>query len=244
MFPNIRIVLINTSHPGNIGSVARAMKTMGFSSLVLVNPKLFPHNKANEMASAACDVLETAVVVKSLDEAIADCSLVIGTSARQRTLPWPLLAPREAAHRVISEAHVHHVAILFGREQTGLTNDELQKCHYHVHIPSDPVYSSLNIAAAVQIMTYELRTTFLAQSQQDLLPRPMDMNNWDYRLATAEEMEKFYDHLQKTLIDLQFLKLDAPRKLMTRLRRLFNRARPDVMEVNILRGMLGAVEKK
>jgi tRNA (cytidine32/uridine32-2'-O)-methyltransferase len=242
MFSNIRIVLINTSHPGNIGSAARAMKTMGLSSLVLVAPQLFPHDKAKEMAASAADLLEQTVVVNTLDEAIADCSLIIGTSARWRAVPWPLLSPREVACRAMQEATQHKVAILFGREQNGLTNEELQRCHFHVHIPSNPDYSSLNLAAAVQILAYELRTASITPAGPILGPESEQF--WDYRLATAEEMESFYGHLQRTLIGIDFLSPEAPRKLMLRLRRLFNRARPDMMEINILRGMLSAVEKR
>jgi len=249
MFSNIRIVLINTSHPGNIGSAARAMKTMGFTSLYLVEPKLFPHDKATEMASYAVDILQQAVVVSTLDEAIADCSFVMGTSARFRTVPWPLMSPREVAAQAIREAQAHKIAVLFGREQTGLTNEELNRCHYHVHIPANPEYSSLNIAAAVQVLAYELRMAGLElnnQLKQETAPilGPESQEYWDYRLATAEEMESFYGHLQKALIGIEFLNPEAPRKLMMRLRRLFNRARPDMMEINILRGMLSAVEKK
>jgi tRNA (cytidine32/uridine32-2'-O)-methyltransferase len=254
MFSNIRIVLVNPSHPGNIGSAARAMKTMGFSSLYLVEPKLFPHDKAREMASYALDVLQQATVVDTLDEAIADCSFVVGTSARMRTIPWPLLAPREVAERIVTEAPTTQIAILFGREQNGLTNDELTRCHFHVHIPTSSEYTSLNLAAAVQVLAYELRATALAQEtllkaapeneQPVAILGPESEDHWDYRRATAEEMEGFYGHLQKTLVGIDFLDPSAPRKLMTRLRRLFNRARPDMMEVNILRGMLSAVEKK
>lgn len=242
MFSNIRMVLINTSHPGNIGSAARAMKTMGFSSLYLVEPQLFPHQKAKEMAASADDILEKAVVVKTLDEAIADCSLIIGTSARSRTVPWPLLTPKEAAEQVLMESQSHKVAILFGREQNGLTNDELQRCHLHVNIPSNPDYSSLNIAAALQIIAYELRVANPKAAIPSALG-PENVDFWDYRLATSAEMESFYEHLQSTLINIDFLNSEAPRKLMLRLRRLFNRARVDTMEVNILRGMLSAIEK-
>jgi tRNA (cytidine32/uridine32-2'-O)-methyltransferase len=250
MLSNIRIVLVNTSHPGNIGSAARAMKTMGLDSLYLVEPKLFPHDKAREMASYAVDLLERAKVVASLDEAIADCSYVVGTSARMRTVPWPLLSPREVAGRAVVESKSHQVALLFGREQTGLTNEELNRCHFHVHIPANPDYSSLNIAAAVQVLAYELRVAALAEPERAAVEPPVSIlgpeseDFWDYRLATSQEMEGFYGHLQDTLIGLDFLNPEAPRKLMSRLRRLFNRARPDMMEVNILRGMLSAVQKK
>lgn len=232
---NIRVILIETSHPGNIGSVARAMKTMGLSHLYLVNPKLFPHQKANEMASSAVDLLEKAIVVDSLEEALADCHLIVGTSTRSRTIPWPMLSPRELGDKVYEESSNVQTGILFGREQSGLTNEELHRCHFHVQIPANPEYSSLNIAAAVQVIAYELRIASLKESTA---------LEWDYPLATAQDMDGFYAHLEKVLIDLAFLNPKAPRQLMTRLRRLFNRARLDAMEMNIMRGILGAVEKK
>jgi tRNA (cytidine32/uridine32-2'-O)-methyltransferase len=232
MLTNIRIVLINTSHPGNIGAAARAMKTMGLSKLYLVDPKLFPHAKADEMASGALDILEKAVVVNNLEAAIADCVLVVGTSARLRTIPWPMLSPRQFAESAMAEPV--ETAILFGREQSGLTNDELYRCNFHLQIPSHPDYSSLNIAAAVQVIAYELRVASLS-IQSDA--------GWDYPYATAEQMDGFYQHLKTVLIKIGFLNPKVPRQLMTRLKRLFNRVRPDVMEMNILRGILGAVDK-
>lgn len=235
MLTNIRIVLINTSHPGNIGAAARAMKTMGLSNLYLVSPILFPHQKAEEMASGAVDILEKAVVVETLDEAIADCSLVVGTSARSRAIPWPLLNPKELAEKAMQEAAHAPVAIIFGREQSGLTNEELHKCHFHVHIPSNAEYSSLNLAAAVQVITYELRFASLQE---------IEAEEWDYQWARSDELESFYEHLQSVLVEIEFLNPKAPRQLMTRLRRLFNRSRLDQMEINILRGILGTVEKK
>lgn len=234
MLANIRIVLIQTSHPGNIGSTARAMKTMGLTDLVLVAPKEFPHPKADEMSSNAVDILANAVVVQTLDEAIADCGLVVGTSSRTRNIPWPLLTPREFAEKARVETTQHKVAILFGREQTGLTNEELQRCHFHIVIPSNPDYSSLNLASAVQILAYELR---VASAE------PLIEEKWDFPRANAKELESFYEHLETTLIELEFLKPSAPRQLMPRLRRLFNRTQLDSMEINILRGILGAVNK-
>ncbi len=236
MLERIRIVLINTSHPGNIGSVARAMKTMGLSQLYLVAPQKFPHPKALEMASNAGDLVESAQVVATLDEAIGDCTLVVGTSARSRKIPWPLITPREMAEQMSKEHVESKIAILFGNEQSGLSNEELQRCHVHIQIPANPLYSSLNLAAAVQVISYELRIASLNTSSI--------LDEWDYRLATADEMEKFFAHLEKVLIEIDFLKQSAPRKLMTRLRRLFFRTRPDVMEMNILRGMLTAVQER
>jgi len=235
MLEKIRIVLINTSHPGNIGSVARAMKTMGLSDLWLVSPLHFPSHTADELASSAVDLLHKAVVVDTLDEALADCSLVVGTSARMRKVPWPLVAPREMAEKVRAEPDNSKIAIIFGREQSGLTNEELERCHLHVNIPANPEYSSLNLAAAVQVLAYELRVASLAGTEAK--------EEWDYRLATNDEMEKLFTHLEEVMVQIDFLKLSAPRKLMTRLRRFFNRARPDVMEMNILRGMLTAMQE-
>jgi tRNA (cytidine32/uridine32-2'-O)-methyltransferase len=235
MLDRIRIVLVNTSHPGNIGSVARAIKTMGIRELYLVSPMLFPHPKADELAAGAADILTKAVVVDTLQDAIADCHLVVGTSARQRTVPWPLLMPREMVEKVNAEPADSRIAIVFGREQSGLTNSELQACHLHVQIPTDPDFSSLNIAAAVQVIVYELRLASLVEKEV--------VDHWDYRPANIDEMEKLFSHLEKVLIEIDFLKVSAPRKLMTRMRRLFLRARPDVMEMNMLRGMLTAVEE-
>lgn len=235
MLNNIRIVLVNTSHPGNIGSAARAIKNMGLSELYLVSPLKFPHPKALELAAGAVDLVEKAIVVKNLEEAIADCSLVVGTSARSRAIPWPMLTPRELAEKAVVEAKNHKVAIVFGQEQSGLTNKELHLCHFHVQIPSNPEYSSLNLAAAVQVITYELHVASLEKTKNE--------DAWDYRYATQNEMEGFYAHLEKVLVEIDFLKPTASRQLMTRIRRLFNRARLDEMEVNIMRGFLGAVEK-
>lgn len=234
MLDQIRIVLVNTSHPGNIGSAARAMKTMGLSQLYLVEPEQFPHEKANELASGAGDVLEQAIVVSDLDQALQDCTLVIGTSARSRAVPWPLFSPRQMGEKLQQEPSSSQIAIIFGREQSGLTNEELQRCHFHIQIPANPEYSSLNLAAAVQVVAYECRVASLTHDVSDV---------WDYRLATADEMEKFFQHLQTVLIEIDFLKMSAPRKLMTRLRRLFLRTRPDVMEMNILRGILTAIQE-
>lgn len=233
MLDQIRIVLVNTSHPGNIGSVARAMKTMGLTQLYLVEPQYFPHQKADELAVGATDILKRATVTDTLDAAIADCALVIGASARVRSIPWPLLTPRAMAEKIKQESAASHIAILFGREQSGLSNEELQRCHLHTQIPANPEYPSLNLAAAVQVIAYELRVASLDSVQVS--------EEWDNPFATADEMEKFFMHLQEVLVEIDFLKLNAPRRLMTRLRRLFFRARLDMMEVNMLRGILTAV---
>ncbi len=236
---NIRIVLVNTSHPGNIGAVARAMKNMGLSQLYLVDPKEYPSEQAEWRASNAVDVLSSAHVVNHLDEAIAECGLVIGTSARERRIPWPLFTPRECGERSIVEAAEHPVAIVFGREDRGLTNEELHKCHYHVHIPSNPEYSSLNIAAAVQVVAYELRVTCLTSQQSG---KPLHFDDWDMPPANSEALENYYEHLQETLQKLNFIQPDNPRQTMTRLRRLYNRVRLDEMELAIMRGMLTSIQ--
>ncbi|MBX2809527.1 MAG: tRNA (cytosine(32)/uridine(32)-2'-O)-methyltransferase TrmJ [Cellvibrionaceae bacterium] len=238
LLDTIRIVLVNTTHPGNIGGVARAMKNMGLQQLVLVDPKEYPSERAQWRASNAQDVLAQARVVSSLDEALADCALVIGTSARERRIPWPLLTPHECAQRCVAEAAKHPVAILFGREDRGLSNEELHKCHYHLHIPANPEYSSLNLAAAVQVVCYELRMRCLEnQSQQ-----PVHFDDWDQPPANHQALQSYYDHLQETLYTLNFISPDNPRQTMTRLRRLFNRVRLDDMELAILRGVLTSMQ--
>lgn len=236
MLENIRIILVNTSHPGNIGSAARAMKTMGLKELYLVDPLLFPNQKATALASQAVDVLEQAVVKPDLASAVADCTLVVGTSTRNRTIPWPMLTPREFATLASSETQHARIAVVFGREQSGLTNEELHSCHYHIQIPSNPEYSSLNLAQAVQVIAYELRLASLTP-QETVAP------TWDYAWANTAELDGFYGHLEQTLMDIGFLDPAVPRQLMPRLRRLFNRTRMDVMEVNIMRGIFGAMTK-
>ncbi len=234
---NVRIVLVHTSHPGNIGGTARAMKNMGLSRLYLVEPRLFPHEEARWRAAAALDVLESAVVVGSVAEAVADCQFVVGTSARERRIPWPLLDPRSCAAQIANLSRSEQVAVLFGREDRGLTNEELQLCNLHLHIPSSADYSSLNLAMAVQIVCYELR---MAMTE---LPESAD-EQWDSPFSTAENMERFYQHLEETLVEIEFLDPAAPRQLMPRLRRLYNRLRLDEMELNILRGILTETQKR
>ena len=237
---NIRIVLVNTTHPGNIGGAARAMKNMGLAELYLVQPREYPAPRAVWRAAGARDVLAAATIVESVDEAIADCSLVVGTSARERRIPWPLLNPRECGEQIYSEAANHKTALLFGREDRGLTNDELQKCHYHVHIPSNPDYSSLNLATAVQVLAYEVRMASLADEQGNL----PSITDWDQPPVTAGDLEFFHEHLATTMAELQFYDPENPKQLLTRMRRLFNRVRMDQMEVSILRGLLSAVQRK
>ena len=232
----IRMVLVNTTHPGNIGGAARAIKNMGLTELYLVQPREYPAPRAVWRAAGARDILTNVKVVESLDEAIAGCGLVIGTSARERRIPWPLINPRECGEKIWGEAARHNVALLFGREDRGLTNSELQKCHYHVHIPSNPDYSSLNLATAVQVLAYEVRMASL-QDENGVLP---SMDEWDQPLATADELELFHHHLAETMAMLNFYDPDNPKQLLTRMRRLFNRTRMDKMEVSMLRGLLTA----
>ncbi len=235
MLNKIRIVLVQTTHPGNIGSAARAMKTMGLSELYLVNPKLYPDPRALELASGADDVLRSAIVTETLAEALQLCHCVIGTSARPRGIPLPGFTPREAAAQLIQETQHGDVAIVFGREHAGLTNDELLQCHYHVTIPSNPEYSSLNLAMAVQILCYECRLASFA----DL---PVEKQHYD-ELATTEEVDGFYQQLWPVLIEIGFLRPSVPKRLMPKIRRLFNRIRLEKMEVRILRGILTAISK-
>jgi tRNA (cytidine32/uridine32-2'-O)-methyltransferase len=239
-FANIRIVLVATSHPGNIGGAARAMKNMGLGNLVLVTPKTWPALEALSMAGSALDVIDNTRVVDTLQEAIADCQLVIGTSARLRYMPVPLLDPEACAAQVIAQMPTQRIALVFGREASGLTNDELHLCHYHVHIPVSDEYPSLNLAAAVMVLCYELRKTALAQSAGDT---PIVSTEWDQELATMDELERYLAHLDQVLTRLQFHKSDGSVQLLRRLRRLYQRIRPDRMEINILRGILTATEE-
>lgn len=236
LFPGVKVILVETTHPGNIGAAARAMKNMGLTELVLVNPHDFPNDKAIYRSASAEDVVREAVVVDTVDEAIADCQLIIGTSARERRIPWPLLLPRECGEKVNGAvADAQKVGLLFGRESRGLKNEELQKCHYHVNIPTGEAYSSLNLAMAVQVICYEILQSKLAGHGLD--------EAWDMPPADGAAMEHFFGHLEQTLVQVDFHDPDNPRQLMTRLRRLFNRIRPDQMEVNILRGFLSAINK-
>jgi len=232
---NVRVVLVETSHPGNIGAASRAMKTMGLADLVLVSPLLFPHPEATARASGAEDLLSTARVVSTLDDALVGCELVLGASARQRSIPVPMLTPREAAEKVADEYAGKPVAVVFGRERTGLDNEELDRCHALVTIPANPEYASLNLAAAVQVLSYEIRVAML---------RPVGSGrDQETRLATADEMAQLYAHLERVMLQTGFLDPDNPRNLMRRLRRLFNRAQPDANELNILRGLLTSFDK-
>jgi len=240
LLQNIRVVLVNTSHPGNIGGAARAMKNMGLSRLVLVQPKEFPAADASARASGADDVLANAQVVDSLEDALVGCSLVMGTSARERSIPWPLIDPRECGAKAVAHGTGgEEIALVFGREHAGLTNEELQRCHFHVHIPSNPDFSSLNLAAAVQVLSYEVRMAWLAVEGSAPQAEKVDASE----LATMDEMELFYEHLEKTLVDIGFLDPEKPKHLMARLRRLYGRSSVERPEMSILRGILTETQK-
>lgn len=242
---NIRVVLVNTSHPGNIGGAARAMKNMGLSQLMLVAPEVFPSPDAVARASGASDVLDKAQVVDTLEQALVGCTVVLGTSARERRIPWPLLDPRECAAVSLDQAAGGgQVALVFGREYAGLTNEELQRCQYHVHIPSDPQFGSLNLAAAVQVLTYEVRMAWLSRQGQPTKREKLETTAMlNAEPATADELERYYDHLEQALIDIGFLDPEKPRHLMSRLRRLYGRAGVSKLEMNILRGILTETQR-
>lgn len=230
----LRIVLVQTSHPGNIGAAARAMKTMGLAELWLVQPQRFPDPEATAMASGAEDLLASAHVVETLDEALAGCAVAIGTSARSRSLAWPELSPRECGETAVTAARDAVAAIVFGRERTGLTNAELDRCSHVVTIDANPEYSSLNLAAAVQVISYELRQAALAGAGREA-PEP------ESPPASRDELERLFAHLESVLWERDFLDRNNPEHLMRRLRRLFNRAGLDYNEVQILRGILKAL---
>jgi tRNA (cytidine32/uridine32-2'-O)-methyltransferase len=213
------------------------MKVMGLSQLVLVDPQCEVDAQTLALAAGAADIAKNALVVDTLEEAVADCGLVVGSSARSRTLDWPMLEPRECAEKFAVEGEQHSVALLFGRERTGLTNEELQTCHYHVCIPANPEYSSLNLAMAVQTLSYEVRVAHLNRLESAQTPTVEEYPN-------HKELEMFYQHLEKVITGTQFIAADKPNMIMNKLRRLFNRARPESQEINILRGILTSVEKQ
>ncbi|KUM54279.1 tRNA (cytosine(32)/uridine(32)-2'-O)-methyltransferase TrmJ [Rheinheimera sp. EpRS3] len=240
MLNQIRIILVGTTHTGNIGSVARAMKTMGLSELYLVAPKELPDGQAYALSAGASDILAHAKVFDTLQQAISDCALVVGSSARSRTLSWPMLEPRECGVKAVQEAEKQPVALVFGRESSGLTNEELQLCNYHVCIPANPEYSSLNLAMAVQIVTYEVRMAWLQQAAQQQAAAPTAD---EAAYPSSEQMSNFYQHLEDTLNETGFIIKQHPGVVMTKLKRLFTRARPEEAEYNILRGILTSVQR-
>ena len=237
VFENTHIVLVATSHPGNIGATARAMKTMGVSSLRLVRPKAFPSAEVTARAAGADDILARARVVETLAAAVDDCGLILATTARTRGLAWPELTPAEGAARLLAAATAGaQVAVVFGNERSGLSNDELESCQGAIRIPTACDYSSLNLAAAVQIICYELHKQLPAG-----LPVPVAP---EAPLATGAQLQQLYQHLEQCLIDIGFYNPEQPLLLMRRLKRLFNRAQLDANEYNILRGILAAAQER
>ena len=238
----IKIVLIETSLPANIGSVARAMKTMGLHQLCLVAPQKAIDEQAVALAAGAKDVLDNAHIVTSFDEAVADCQLVIGTSARLRHLQSSLIEPRDAGKLIIQRANLSKVALVFGRERVGLTNEELLKCHYHLNFPTNPDYGSLNLAMAVQLASYEIRMAYLAEQaveNSQNIAKKAPLAEADFPNAAA--LEHFYQHTEKLYTALGFIRNET---VMLKLRRLYQRAELETNELNLLRGMLTAVEKQ
>ncbi len=238
----LRIVLVGTQHPGNIGSAARAMKTMGLSKLVLVAPEKAPDRDTHAMAAGADDLVEAAPVFASLAEAVADCRWVLGATARSRRIQLEPLHPRDAGARAVLAAASGPVALVFGRERTGLDNEELQLCHAAVHIPSDPAFSSLNLAAAVQVLSYELRCALLgdagAAAAEDVRTPPPGEG-----AASHAELEGLFGQLAETLDQIDFHKGRAPESAMRKLRRLYLRANLDSAEIRLLRGVLADAQR-
>jgi tRNA (cytidine32/uridine32-2'-O)-methyltransferase len=247
---HVRIVMVNTTLPANIGSALRAMKTMGLSKLVLVAPKTYPHPDIDALAAGATDLIEQIEIVETLADAIKDCHLVFGTSARSRTIPWPLLDARPAAEKSISAVvnDQQEVAVVFGREDRGLTNEELAMANYHVTIPVNTDYGVLNVAQAIQVICYEMRMATLAAVESDeneaaTMPvTDTESMQWDEPLVTHEQMEQFYPHIEKMLAEIEFLDPKNPRLLPLRLRRLFGRIQLDRMEYHLLRGIFSRVQ--
>ena len=236
---SIKIVLVGTTHPGNIGAAARAIKTMGFKHLDLVSPKEFPSDEAIYRSKAAKDILEKASTYETLLESVKECEVVIGTSSRNRKVPWPVLNPKDASKEInLAVKNNSKVAIVFGREDRGLTNEELGLCNLHVHIPTTEEYSSLNLAQAVQIMTYEIRMSFIEIENLE------NNQEWDVELASAEQTERLIEHMDELMKELEFYDTENPRKLLMRVRRFFKRSGIDVMEANIFRGLFSTIQKK
>jgi tRNA (cytidine32/uridine32-2'-O)-methyltransferase len=238
---NIRIVMSHTSHPGNIGAAARVMKNMGLSRLYLVNPNQFPSYEATAMASGADDLLSQAIICDSLAEALEGCHLVLGSTARERKIQHHFIDARDAGLLSVIESKAQQVAFVFGRERTGLTNEEIGLCHQLINIPSNPEYSSLNVASAVQIVSYEIMMAFLQDNSQLTLKLDDLKNSKNY--ASSDNMERFYQHLQQTLIDINFLNVTQSPQLMPKLRHIYNRIRPKEEELNILRGILSKTQQ-
>lgn len=232
----INIVLIETSHPGNIGSVARAMKTMGLKNLLLINPRKFPSGDANALSGNAIDILEKAKVYKNLKEAIKDSTFVYATSARVRTIQWPTKNAQDAAEEIVKQVSANKkISIIFGREDRGLTNEELQIANTHIEIPANPEYPVLNIAMSAQIICYEILKASIDTTARD----------WhDYPEVDSENLQMLIDHFIETATDIDVINPDNPKKIISRIKRMFTRLHPDEMETNFLRGFLSGIKKK
>ena len=238
---NIRVVMVETTHPGNIGAAARAMKTMGYQNLYLVKPKIYPNAEATARAAGADDILTKAVVCDSLEQALQECVTVVASTARPRTISHPIFTPREYASKLSEMVKNGPVALVFGRESSGLSNEELELCNVILQIPTNPDFSSLNVASAVQILCYEF-IQVLQSGRAEKTDAETDRKA-KVKLATTDEMTYLYDHLEESMADVGFLNPEQPRKLMRRLKSLFNRANLDENEISILRGFLAAVQE-
>ena len=232
----INIVLIETSHPGNIGSVARAMKTMGLKNLLLINPRKFPSGDANALSGNAIDILEKAKVYKNLKDAIKDSTFVYATSARVRTIQWPTKNAQDAAEEIVKQVSANKkISIIFGREDRGLTNEELQIANTHIEIPANPEYPVLNIAMSAQIISYEILKASIDTTSRD----------WhDYPEVDSENLQMLIDHFIETATDIDVINPDNPKKIISRIKRMFTRLHPDEMETSFLRGFLSSIKKK
>lgn len=242
IFQSLRFVLVETSHPGNVGAAARAIKTMGFSKLILVHPRfdnVLTHEEAIAFASGAQDILQKTEIVDSVDKALEDCQFAAAITARFREFSPPVLTPRQFAELVLPDAQIN-CALVFGSERYGLSNETVEQCHTLIHIPSNPDYSSLNLAQAVQILAYECRAALLSQNDSLIKDRHIGFQGTP---ASVEQINGMFEHLQAALTDIGFLNRDNPKKLMPRLRRLFSRSQLETEEVNILRGIARQIQK-
>lgn len=251
LFQRIRIVLVEPSHPGNIGGTARAMKTMGLEHLVLVNPARFPDPQADWRAAGAMDVLDAARVVDDVAAAVAGCHFVIGTSTRARAIPWPVVLAKDLGPVLAEQPDDVEIAILFGREDSGLSNEELQRCHSHLQIPSSREYGSLNLAMAVQVVCYEIFQYLenvevqVSTTSRHLSTQVAGLGNrvWDKDPASGQQIEGLMQHLESVMAASGYIDKANPGHSVTRMRRLFMRQQLDETEVQILRGMLKAIER-
>lgn len=240
----IKIVLVEPSHPGNVGAAARAAKTMGIENLVLVNPESFPNPKATARATSAADVLERAEIYPTLKQAVASCTFVVGSTARARGLPCPEITPRKLGERVRQEIEHGDVALVFGRESSGLSNEEMDLCQFYTTIPTNWEFSALNLAAAVQVISYEVfMATVEATANGPMQIKKHESVIADQAPASKEELEGYFQHLHDVLLEIEFLDPKQPKLLMRRLRHIYHRCGLNKLEVNILRGILSCTQR-